>query len=227
MRRFTAEQWYHDDRAPCWEEDLNRTAAYIRGLKSGRLRRITLSRHTNGDFYRYDHHSDVIYLITALVFAGLIAFTTTPMVRMIAFKIGAIDVPRDNRRMHKEPVPRLGGLAIFLAFTLTSLVFCEFTPSLVADVARRGHNSRDRVLDDVFRLHPLIKLGAQIAVAVLAVSQGLTISFINFFGKYINFGVFSIPITILWIVGLTNAINLIDGWTDCPAECPESAPPRC
>ena len=62
-------------------------------------------------------------LLTALVFAGLIAFTTTPMARMIAYRIGAIDVPRDNRRMHKEPIPRLGGLSIFLGYTLTTLVF--------------------------------------------------------------------------------------------------------
>ncbi len=155
--------------------------------------------------------SEVIFLITALVFAGLIAFTTTPMTRMIAYKIGAIDVPRDNRRMHKIPIPRLGGLSIFLGFTLTTLVFCDFTPSLIAMWLGGVIIVVVGVLDDVFRLHSLIKLGAQIVVAFIAVSQGLTITFINFFGTYINFGVFSIPITILWIVGLTNAINLIDG----------------
>lgn len=155
--------------------------------------------------------SEIIFLLTALVFAGLIAFTTTPMARMIAFRIGAIDVPKDARRMHKEPVPRLGGLSIFLGFTLTTLVFCEFTPTLVAMWLGGAIIVVTGMLDDVFRLRSLIKLGAQIAVAAIAVSQGVTIPFINLFGTYIQFGAFSIPITILWIVGLTNAINLIDG----------------
>jgi UDP-GlcNAc:undecaprenyl-phosphate GlcNAc-1-phosphate transferase len=155
--------------------------------------------------------TEIIFLLTALVFAGLIAFTTTPMARMIAYRIGAIDVPRDGRRMHKEPVPRLGGLSIFLGFTLTTLVFCEFTPTLVAMWLGGAIIVVTGMLDDVFRLRSLIKLGAQIAVAAIAVSQGVTIPFINLFGTYIQFGPFAIPITILWIVGLTNAINLIDG----------------
>jgi UDP-GlcNAc:undecaprenyl-phosphate GlcNAc-1-phosphate transferase len=68
------------------------------------------------------------------------------------------------------------------------------------------------MLDDVFRLRALIKLGAQIAVAAIAVSQGVTIPFVNLFRNiHPARPVFSIPITILWIVGLTNAINLIDG----------------
>lgn len=155
--------------------------------------------------------TEMILLFVALVFASLIAFTTTPMVRMIAYRIGAIDVPRDNRRMHKEPIPRLGGLSIFLGFTLTTLVFCDFTPTLVAMWLGGAIIVVTGILDDVFRLHSLIKLGAQVAVAAIAVSQGVTITFVNLFGTYIPLGIFSIPITIFWIVGLTNAINLIDG----------------
>jgi len=155
--------------------------------------------------------NDMIIILTALVFAGLIAFTTTPMARMIAYRVGAIDVPRDNRRMHKEPVPRLGGLSIFLGYTLTTLVFCEFTPTLVAMWLGGAIIVVTGILDDVFRLRALIKLGAQIAVAAIAVSQGVVIEFINFFGTLVPLGVFAIPVTILWIVGLTNAINLIDG----------------
>jgi len=147
----------------------------------------------------------------ALILAGLIAFTTTPFVRLFAYKIGAIDVPRDNRRMHKHPIPRLGGLAIFTAFTVTTMLFCDYSPimpvlwfgGLVIVVLG--------VLDDVFRLNALLKLVVQIAVAFIPVSQGFTIEYINFFGKYINFGVFAIPVTVLWVVGLTNAINFIDG----------------
>jgi len=147
----------------------------------------------------------------AMLFAFLIAFTMTPIARVIAYKIGAIDVPKDNRRMHKSPIPRLGGLAIFIGFTAATMVFSEPTPTMIAIwfggliIVVLG------MLDDVFRLNAGIKGIVQILVALIAVSQGLTIEFINFFGHYIVFGVFEIPITILWIVGLTNAINFIDG----------------
>ncbi|MDD4773130.1 MAG: undecaprenyl/decaprenyl-phosphate alpha-N-acetylglucosaminyl 1-phosphate transferase, partial [Eubacteriales bacterium] len=69
-----------------------------------------------------------LYLLIAMVCAGLISFTMTPVVRVFAFKTGAIDVPRDERRMHKTPIPRLGGLAIFAGFTIATMVFCEVTP---------------------------------------------------------------------------------------------------
>ena len=76
--------------------------------------------------------TQIIYMLAALVLAALIAFTTTPAVSVLAYKIGAIDVPKDNRRMHKKPMPLLGGLAIFLGFTISGLLFCELTPSMIA-----------------------------------------------------------------------------------------------
>ena len=63
----------------------------------------------------------------ALVAAFLIAFITTPLVKSLAEKVGAVDVPKDNRRMHKTPIPRMGGLAIFLGFLLSTLVFVPLT----------------------------------------------------------------------------------------------------
>lgn len=152
-----------------------------------------------------------LYLLIAMVCAGLISFTMTPVVRVFAFKTGAIDVPRDERRMHKTPIPRLGGLAIFAGFTIATMVFCEVTPVVLTlwfgglIIVTLG------VLDDIFRLHALVKFAVQIAAAFIPVSQGLTIKFINLFGNYLVLGSFEIPVTIIWIVGLTNAINLIDG----------------
>ena len=69
--------------------------------------------------------SNFVYVVLAVICAGLIAFTSTPIVRVLAYKLGAIDVPKDNRRMHKTPIPRLGGLAIYLGFTLTTVIFCN------------------------------------------------------------------------------------------------------
>lgn len=153
----------------------------------------------------------LIYGIIALIFAALLSFVFTPVVRVIAFKIGAIDIPRDDRRMHKKPIPRLGGLAIFLSFCITSLIFCDYSASLLVMWFGGMIIMATGILDDVFSIHPLVKLAVQIIVAVLAVSQGIVIEFINVFGYYITFGIFSVPVTIAWIVLLTNAINIIDG----------------
>ncbi len=67
--------------------------------------------------------SFMLRLTAALLGSGLIAFLATPLVKSLAYKVGAIDVPKDNRRMHKEPIPRLGGLAIFIAFLFSTIVF--------------------------------------------------------------------------------------------------------
>ena len=64
-------------------------------------------------------------LMAALLAAGLISFLATPLVKNLAYKVGAIDVPKDNRRMHHEPIPRLGGLAIFIAFLFTVIVLAD------------------------------------------------------------------------------------------------------
>ncbi|MBR6513462.1 MAG: undecaprenyl/decaprenyl-phosphate alpha-N-acetylglucosaminyl 1-phosphate transferase [Clostridia bacterium] len=153
----------------------------------------------------------ILFGIAAMLCAFLIAFTTTPVVRVLAYKLKAIDIPIDNRRMHKQPVPRLGGLAIFLGFVLTTLIFSDITPTLITIWIGGSAIVLLGMLDDIFRLRALVKLFVQIGVAFVAVWQGLIIENINLFGHTIDFKHLAIPITILWIVGLTNAINLIDG----------------
>ncbi|MCL2158020.1 MAG: undecaprenyl/decaprenyl-phosphate alpha-N-acetylglucosaminyl 1-phosphate transferase [Oscillospiraceae bacterium] len=157
---------------------------------------------------------DFLNAIIAVIFAALMAFVTTPIVRVLAYKIGAVDNPKiePERRMHKEPIPRLGGLAIFFSFVISLLLFygvSNFTLSLISGsflVVGIG------VLDDVFRIRALYKFFVHIAAAGLAVwPGGVIVERINIFGSYIQFGYFAIPLTILWIVGLISAINLIDG----------------
>ena len=154
---------------------------------------------------------DIVYGIAAMVCAFLIAFTTTPAVRVLAYKMGAIDIPTDNRRMHKKPVPRLGGLAIYLGFVLTTFIFADVSPTLITLWLGGSAIVLLGILDDIFRLRAIVKLVIQIGVAGIAVWQGLTVERITVAGMTIEFGSFAIPITMLWIVGLTNAINLIDG----------------
>ncbi len=147
-----------------------------------------------------------------LICAGLISLTVTPIVRVLAYKIGAVDVPKDNRRMHKKPMPLLGGLSIFLGFSISSLIFCDITPAMIAAWFGGLLIITIGILDDKYALNAWIKLLGQIAAAMIAVGPGgVQIDHINLFGRYFHFGALSILITVLWIVGMTNAINLIDG----------------
>lgn len=152
-----------------------------------------------------------LYGLLAALCAALLAYAATPPVRVLAYKIGAIDIPADNRRMHKKPIPRLGGLAIYLAFLAASLIFCEYTPSLLAIWIGGAVLCVIGTLDDIFRLHWFIKLVVQFAAAGIAVMSGVLINHINIGGNYIEFGGWAIPLTLLWIVGLSNAVNFIDG----------------
>ena len=152
-----------------------------------------------------------IIAIVAVACAALVSYTTTPPVRLLAFRIGAIDIPTDARRMHKKPTPRIGGLAIFAGFLVATLVFCEASSQLYAIWIGGGILVILGILDDIFRLSALLKLVVQLCVAGIAVSFGILIDHITLFGTHIEFGAFAIPITMLWIVGLSNAINLIDG----------------
>ena len=153
----------------------------------------------------------LIFGIIAVICSALLAFTLTPPTRVLAFRIGAIDIPKDDRRMHKKPMPRIGGFAIFAGFTISTIIFCTPTPELVAIWFGGLILVALGILDDIYRFPSLVKFVFQIAVAVIAISQGVVISQINIFGNFIIFGMWEIPITILWIVGLTNAINIIDG----------------
>ncbi len=155
--------------------------------------------------------NEYIELFIALICAALISLSVTPIVRVLAFKIGAVDIPKDNRRMHKKPMPLLGGLSIFIGFTVSVLLFCDLTPLLVAAWLGGLIILILGTLDDIFDLNAWVKLGGQMLAAGIVVAAGVRIEHINLFGEYLQFGFFSIPITVLWIAGMTNALNLIDG----------------
>lgn len=77
----------------------------------------------------------------ALLVAAVVALIATPVVRSLAFKIGAVDVPRDSRRMHDHPIPRMGGLAIFFGFILSVLLFLPLTTQLRGMLLARWSSS--------------------------------------------------------------------------------------
>lgn len=154
----------------------------------------------------------------ALLVAGVISFLTTPMVKSLATHFGAIDVPRDNRRMHTVPIPRMGGLAIFIGFLLSVLVFTkEIDRGLQSILLGSMVLIILGVFDDKYALSAKLKLVFQLLAAAIVVFYGdLRIDQLaNPFGSslysYLDFGIFAYPITIIWIVAITNAVNFIDG----------------
>ena len=153
----------------------------------------------------------IIIGIASVICAALLSYVCTPLVRVLAFKIGAVDVPKDGRRMHSVPIPRIGGLAIFIGFALTILSFCEMSKFLAVVLFGAFIIVVMGVLDDIFALNAWLKFAVQLAVAIFAVIEGVTIEFIALGKEMISLGFWAYPITVIWIVGLTNSINLIDG----------------
>lgn len=152
----------------------------------------------------------------ALLTAALVALVSTPVVKSLAFRVGAVDVPKDNRRMHDHPIPRMGGLAIFFGFTLSVLIFIPLTTELRGMLLGSVVIVILGILDDIFALPALPKFFVQILAALIAVLHGNRIEFLsnpNIFSQdlFWELGWLAIPITVLWIVGITNAVNLIDG----------------
>ena len=153
----------------------------------------------------------VITLLITILCAFLITFTTTPIARVLAFKVGAVDIPKDNRRMHKKPIPRMGGLAIFLGFAITVIAFCAPTMEICGMLLGALILVVVGIFDDIYALPALLKLVLQLFSAAVAVLMGNTITGVTVFGNYIDLGVLAIPLSIIWIAALINAVNLIDG----------------
>ena len=109
-------------------------------------------------------------------------------------------------------MPRLGGLAIYISFIIGFLALGLMNRETLPIIIGCTIIIITGILDDKFTLSAKVKLLGQIVAAIVVVMNGVVIEFINLpFGGMLEFGIFSIPITILWIVGITNAVNLIDG----------------
>lgn len=150
----------------------------------------------------------------AVLTAAVLTFAATPLVKKLAVKIGAIDIPKDNRRMHHVPIPLLGGLAIFIGFVVSILIFVETDTQVEGMLLGAVIIVALGIVDDMDSVGAIPKLFVQIAAASIAVLHGTVVEYIsNPFssGSYIDLGVMSVPLTILWIVAITNAVNLIDG----------------
>ena len=153
-------------------------------------------------------------LLTALV----VSFLMTPVVKSFAYKVGAIDVPKDERRMHHKPIPRLGGLASFAGFMASILLFVDIrlNPQMQSILLGAVIIVVLGVVDDIMALPAKLKFVVQIVAALIPALNGVSIQALsnpNLFSAnaYWVLNWLSVPITVLWIVGITNAVNLIDG----------------
>ncbi|MGI5970711.1 MAG: glycosyltransferase family 4 protein [Oscillospiraceae bacterium] len=158
----------------------------------------------------------VVYVIMSLAVAAAVSFIATPVVRTFARKVGAIDVPKDERRMHKVPIPRLGGLAIFFGFLLSVLLFADINRQIQGILLGSAVIVILGVFDDMRPLPAWFKFIIQICAALIAAYYGVQIERLSnpniFSGQLsITLGSWGIPITVLWIVAITNSVNLIDG----------------
>ncbi len=142
----------------------------------------------------------------------LITFLITPYIKKIAIKFKVIDAP-SARKVHKIPIPKMGGLSFFLGFSISVLTLVPLDKTIFALLLGSTLIIILGILDDRYCLNPWVKLSGQIVIALITIYFGISIRYIT---NPINGGIFvlgwlSIPITILWIIGLINAINLIDG----------------
>ena len=156
------------------------------------------------------------YVVAALGVAALIAFGATPVVKTLAVHMGAVDIPKDGRRMHDHPIPRMGGLAIVLGFLFSILIFVPLTKPVQGMLLGGIMIAVLGIFDDIYDLSAKLKLVVQIVAALVAVLSGNVIEVLsnpNIFSEipYWQLGVWGIPVTIIWIVAITNAVNLIDG----------------
>ncbi|WP_458415387.1 glycosyltransferase family 4 protein [Schinkia sp. CFF1] len=151
-------------------------------------------------------------LITAII-CFLASVALTPLVKKLAIAIGAIDKP-NQRKVHQRIMPRLGGLAIYISMLIGFAIAKPVDDYIATWPIILGATIIviTGIFDDRFEISPKLKLLGQILAAAVVIYAGVQVPMINLpFGVSIDLGYFSIPFTLLWIVGVTNAINLIDG----------------
>ena len=152
----------------------------------------------------------MVYVYTLLV-SLLVTLLVTPLVIKLAYRVGALDKP-DTRKVHRKIMPRLGGVAIYIGFIISLILFMDFNLQVLGIILGGTLILILGAVDDIWGIPPLLKLKGQIAAALVVAAFGVRVNFINNpFDGFIELGLLTIPFTVLWIVAITNAVNLIDG----------------
>ena len=164
----------------------------------------------------------------AFVLAFVVAFVTTPYTIKLADKIGAVDIPKDKRRMRKKAMPKFGGPAVILGFVVSSIYLLivmniehtinlfgieQYGIKLLGFLAGILVVAAFCIVDDIKTIKPITKLIGQTIGAIIVVASGIRIEGITL--PFLNFPeiheITSIILTLIWIIIVTNSINLIDG----------------
>lgn len=162
-----------------------------------------------------------LYHWIAFLVSAVVVLWMTPVVKTLGLKSGRVDRPNE-RKIHERPMVRLGGISIFVG-TLAAMLILWF----LGGFGQLPPPQQDGIwgvviggigffaiglADDLFSLSPLVRLGMQVTMAIAAWSMGVRIDFLSVpFDGLVHLGWFSLPITVLWLVGMANAINWIDG----------------
>lgn len=151
-----------------------------------------------------------IYIVS-FVIAVAVAYFATPHVKELAIKAGAMDTPNE-RKVHREPIPRMGGLAIYFGVVAAVFISMKINHEILGIFVGGSIMLAVGIIDDIKQLSAKIKLAGQILAAMALIAFGVRIEWLtNPFGSMIYLDYLSIPVTILWIVAVTNTVNLIDG----------------
>jgi len=143
-------------------------------------------------------------LLIAFFTAGILSLYFTPIMRRGAIQFGIVDNPDGKLKNHREPVPYMGGIAIYLAFLLALAFTFHFNKEALGLLLAGTIVLLLGLIDDLGVLKPWVKLAGQLVAVLVLVKSGIMIK-LTFVPTYI-----SIPLTFLWLVGMTNAFNIID-----------------
>lgn len=159
---------------------------------------------------------ETLFCLLAIFTAFVMSLAATPLMAKLARRCECLDRPDGARKLHKEPVPYFGGLAILVGFlvsaVLFSLVMLGTVPQNIAVLIVGGMSiCLVGALDDMYDMPALLKLLLQIVISAFTAYFGGAIEYTTIFDKTIVLGAFSVPVTVVWMVLIINAVNLIDG----------------
>ena len=155
--------------------------------------------------------SNLLNNLKIILVVFLFVVLIMPIIMKIAEHVKALDIPNE-RKVHKFPIPRLGGLGIFFGFLLGYMLFCSQTPQMISILIGSFILILVGSIDDINPIKPLPKFCGQLIAAAIVVYYGnVVMQDVSAYGLYINFGFLAKPITIIFILGVINCLNLIDG----------------
>ena len=153
----------------------------------------------------------IVSILAIVIITMLFVFLFIPIVKQIAIYIGALDIP-DKRKVHKVPIPRLGGLGIYAGFLLGYILFGKESIQMNSILIGSFIIIVTGMIDDIKPIPAKYKfLGQLVAALIIPLYGGIVLRDVSFFGIYINFGILSVPLTVFFISAVINCMNLIDG----------------